>query len=811
MQAVSPEYREIVNRCLAETADEMISLIEEKFVRTRRGYCGKSLEYTQNILAASINHEVNRNDELDRHTHIFIPNLTQTNDGKILTIDIKFLMQQQKLFGAIARSKLASKLQREGIKLEFDNPDKGIYHVKGISRDIEDYFSQRTAEIIREQKKLGEDNATAAQLATLKTRKAKNHKVDLDKIFSDTSNFLKNSDVKIHRHEKISPADVKIKKQIFSDVLSELELKNFSFSRSDIIQKVLNAGLNAQIQLDDVKKFINQSKRIRRTTDEHGNEIFVSIADEKCEQDLLQLLQLGQGNGQTADRLLDKVVAEKKYTPNQEQVNAVLTSLTSKNSYVATQGLAGVGKTYFVKILRDICEKCNIPVMGAAFSGSAADELANDSGISNCNTIDSLLLKYENESLQNLHKPTISDFEFKRDHNFRGLSKDSNGGFLIVDEFGLVDDIHARALMQLCAAKGWKLLAIGDFDQIPPINVGDAHRFLINHGATTCFLQNITRQRENLELLQVVKESVLGSVDNSFNLLGDKIRQIEDRLQRRLASINEYFSALKKYSQDKIAVATLTNSERISTNELIRERLIQQGKLSEGKIFHISNGDAKLPAERDIKISVGDRIICLKNDKRIGVRNGTRGKILDIDEFGKITMRTDSGKIISFSSNSYNCFDLGYAMTLNKLQGATVQKIICNADSNSHFDRNKFYVAVSRAKLDAIIFTDDKEKLQKDAQSWCHKVTSDDFIHNLQSQIQENQSYVVHSDYLSQSQRAAFLQTKFYSPELIQRNKNLIRDEIDLPNIDNLSDIPSPFYRVEFSAKKSQPVQGFSR
>ena len=420
LQAVSPEYREIVNRCLAETTDEMISLIEEKFIRTRRGHAGKSLEYTQNILAAGINHEVNRDDELDRHTHIFIPNMTLTHDGKILTIDIKFLMQQQKLFGAIARSKLASKLQHEGIELEIDDAEKGIYRVKGISREIEEYFSQRTTEILREQKQFGEDNPTAAQLATLKTRKAKNHKVDLDKIFSNTSDFLKKSDVKIQRQEKISPADVKTKKQIFSDVLTDLELKNFSFSRAEIIQKVLNAELNAQIQLEDVEKFINQCKRIRRTTDAHGEEIFISVANEKCEQDLLDLLQLGQGNGQaidslTADKLLAKVVAEKKYTPNQEQVTAILTALTSKNSYVATQGLAGVGKTYFVKILREMCEKCDIPVMGAAFAGAAADELANDSGISNCNTIDSLLLRACEKI--SVNKPSIKFYKGKRSPN----------------------------------------------------------------------------------------------------------------------------------------------------------------------------------------------------------------------------------------------------------------------------------------------------------------------------------------------------------------------------------------------------------
>lgn len=632
--------------------------------------------------------------------------------------------------------------------------------------------------------------------------------MDLDKIFSTTCDYLQKSEVKIERQEKISPADIQEKKKIFREVLTEMELKNFSFTRAEIIQKVLNAGLNAQIQLEDAEKFINRSQRLRRTTDSYGDEIFVSVANEKCEQEMLDLLQLGQGNGQaidslTADRLLEQVVAEKKYTPNEEQVTAILTALTSKNSYVATQGLAGVGKTYFVKILREICEKCDIPVMGAAFAGAAADELANDGGITNCNTIDSLLLKYENESLRNLHKPITHDFEFKRDYNFRGLKKDSKGGFLVVDEFGMVDDIHARALMKLCAAKGWKLLAIGDYDQIPAINVGDAHRFLIEHGATTCFLQNITRQRENLELLEVVKESVLGNVDKSFNLLGERIQQIENRQQRQLATVDEYFFALKKYSQEKIAVSTLTNSERISTNKLIRERLIQQGKLPEGKIFHISNGDAKTPAERDIEISVGDRIICLKNDKQIGVRNGTRGKILDIDEYGKITMRTDSGNIISFNSDAYNCFDLGYAMTLNKLQGATVEKIICNVDSNSHFDRNKFYVAVSRAKLDAVIFTDDKEKLQKDAQNWCHKITSDDFLTDLQSQIKQNRSRVVNSDYLSKSQRATLLQKKFYSHELLQHYRNLIREEYGTVNIENLAYVPSPFYRVETQRDKS--------
>ena len=76
-------------------------------------------------------------------------------------------------------------------------------------------------------------------------------------------------------------------------------------------------------------------------------------------------------------------------------------------------------------------------------------------------------MRYENESLKNQSKQLISNFNFslKRDYNFKGLKKDVNGGFLVVDEFGMVDDLHARALMQLCQVKGWKLIAIGDYEQ----------------------------------------------------------------------------------------------------------------------------------------------------------------------------------------------------------------------------------------------------------------------------------------------------------------------------------------------------------
>ena len=105
-------------------------------------------------------------------------------------------------------------------------------------------------------------------------------------------------------------------------------------------------------------------------------------------------------------------------------------------------------------------------------------------------------------------------------------------------------------------------------------------------------------------------------------------------------------------------------------------------------------------------------------------------------------------------------------------------------------DRNKFYVTVSRAKSDVTIFTDDVDKLQKNAQEWCHKVTSDDFIHDLEDEIAENHYKTVGSDYHDEVQRAIDLQhLANLSPAIIaKRNRNKSFDELSLEHLPCLSD-----------------------
>ena len=114
-------------------------------------------------------------------------------------------------------------------------------------------------------------------------------------------------------------------------------------------------------------------------------------------------------------------------------------------------------------------------------------------------------------------------------------------------------------------------------------------------------------------------------------------------------------------------------------------------------------------------------------------------------------------------------------------------------------DRNKFYVTVSRAKSDVTILTDDIDKLQKNAQEWCHKVTSDDFIHNLEDEIEENQTKIVGSDYKDKFQRAVDLQhlAELSPADIAKRNQ--IRVKYGEVTWDKLPSFSPTFDSLRFS------------
>ena len=112
-------------------------------------------------------------------------------------------------------------------------------------------------------------------------------------------------------------------------------------------------------------------------------------------------------------------------------------------------------------------------------------------------------------------------------------------------------------------------------------------------------------------------------------------------------------------------------------------------------------------------LSRGDRIQFRAPDRALGVANGEFATIESID-FLHAVVRLDSGRQLSAASDRLRHIDHGYASTSHSAQGATVDQVIVDINtqlSPELVNRKQFYVSISRARSGIAIFTDDRPQL----------------------------------------------------------------------------------------------------
>jgi ATP-dependent exoDNAse (exonuclease V) alpha subunit len=97
------------------------------------------------------------------------------------------------------------------------------------------------------------------------------------------------------------------------------------------------------------------------------------------------------------------------------------------------------------------------------------------------------------------------------------------------------------------------------------------------------------------------------------------------------------------------------------------------------------------------------------------VANRELGTIQDIDTGGNIRVRLHSGRQVAFTLETYPHLDYGYALTSHSSQGQTADRVLVHVETTGLgeqlVNRRLAYVAVSRGRYDAQIYTDDKTQL----------------------------------------------------------------------------------------------------
>jgi ATP-dependent exoDNAse (exonuclease V) alpha subunit len=121
--------------------------------------------------------------------------------------------------------------------------------------------------------------------------------------------------------------------------------------------------------------------------------------------------------------------------------------------------------------------------------------------------------------------------------------------------------------------------------------------------------------------------------------------------------------------------------------------------------------------EMEREFAPGDRIQFTAPDGQLQVANRDLATIEAISSHGEISARLDGGRTVAFSSRDNRHFDHGYAVTSHSSQGLTANRVLVHVDTSVHPDliNSRFaYVSVSRASVDARIYTNHADSLGKD-------------------------------------------------------------------------------------------------
>jgi hypothetical protein len=114
-------------------------------------------------------------------------------------------------------------------------------------------------------------------------------------------------------------------------------------------------------------------------------------------------------------------------------------------------------------------------------------------------------------------------------------------------------------------------------------------------------------------------------------------------------------------------------------------------------------------------IAIGDELRFTRNNKEMGVNNGTLGKVEEIRGDAIVLATKDGQVMLKASEKAAAHWDYAYAMTVHASQGKTTQdaNFLITSDSGRAMGERSFYVGITRPRTDMTVYTDSTKNAVK--------------------------------------------------------------------------------------------------
>lgn len=439
---------------------------------------------------------------------------------------------------------------------------------------------------------------------------------------------------------------------------------------------------------------------------------------------------------------------------NNGQREAVAMVLSSNDRFVGVQGLAGTGKSH---------------MLSKAVQGIRA-EAARLSLLRGYHVVGVAPYASQNRALEALgmESQTLASLLARKRQQERLGAR----SIVFLDEAGVVPAYQLEHLMTIIERQNARLVLTGDRHQTHAVEAGKPFEQLQDAGMTRAFLSEVVRQK-NESIRAAVVHAARREVPAAVALLRHAV--IEEREDaRRHGMVAQAYLRLQPHEREETLIVAGTNDARRNINALVRAGLDLSGgqsvrvlepvdmtraelksaqsydigqiivpqrsygtQLRKGEQLRVVGferqaGHDCLCVQREdgaaacldpsrqsvlrvyrsdiVDMAPGDRVRVTANDPALGMRNGERFRVVAVD--GNTLTIAGHGAPIRLDRSRALHLQHAYASTVHSAQGLTSARVLVDANTRSlSSNRAVFYVAISRARHEVTLFTDDASKL----------------------------------------------------------------------------------------------------